>query len=152
MPRARARNAEAPWISKWNGTYYLSYMTQKQGAHFGFDIGYGVSTSGPLGPYVHAGTVMWSPPWDCGPRPGTPSLCTRTNNNGDNNHQGEKAGTAARRAAASTQRLRQPLRSTRACLRPLSAGSFTLGGRTYMAYHNRKVAVERGEYQGYQRK
>ncbi len=67
---------EAPWLSKWKGVYYLSYMCTRTPdnanfSHWGFDICYGscdpASTPGgcsPLGPYAFRGSIMWSPPND----------------------------------------------------------------------------------------
>lgn len=146
---------EAPWLEKVNGTYYLSYMAQRgvgTPSHFGFDIAYAVSTAGPLGPYAPAGSLMWSPPWDCGPRPGTPSLCTRTNNGGDNNHQGARGAGLHYLAAASAVAGSPPDAAANASSHDRRAGFFTLNGKRYVAYHNRKVAVDHGEYMGYQRK
>jgi len=116
---------EAPWLSKWMATYYLSYMCQGDGlgntSHYGWDICYG-SCSGvscsPLGPYVFRGSLMWNPPGDCGPpnqNCSNPRVAT-----GENNHQG--------------------------------IVEFPLGsGHLYFAYHSRTLSKSRGAYLGYQR-
>ena len=116
---------EAPWLSKWNGTYYLSYMCQGNGqgnfSHYGWDICY-LSCSGPgcspLGPYEFRGSLIWNPPNDCGPVGAScedPKVAT-----GENNHQGF-------------------------CEFP--AGS----GVLYLAYHSRTLSKSRDAYFGYQR-
>jgi beta-xylosidase len=54
---------EAPWITKRNGVYFLSFMMKKvqcdhnitclpDYSHYGFDIGYATATATPLGPYT----------------------------------------------------------------------------------------------------
>lgn len=116
---------EAPWLSKWNNTYYLSYMCQGNGktnySHYGWDICY-LSCSGsdcsPLGPYEFRGSLMWNPPNDCGPVNATcedPSQAT-----GENNHQG---------------------------FIEFPQGS----GVLYLAYHSRTLSKSRNAYLGYQR-
>jgi arabinoxylan arabinofuranohydrolase len=66
---------EAPWLSKWLGVYYLSYMCTRTAdnanfSHFGFDICYGscnpatTPSCSPLGPYTFRGSLMWSTPND----------------------------------------------------------------------------------------
>lgn len=115
---------EAPWLSKWKGTYYLSYMCkgngQEQFSHYGWDICYG-SCSGPncspLGPYIFRGSLMWSPPYDCGP---VGASCDGDGHTGENNHQG---------------------------IVEFPEGSGTL----YFAYHSRTLSKSRGAYLGYQR-
>lgn len=91
---------EAPWLSKLGGTYYLSYMCSGDPGHgrgdfnhMGFDICYG-SCQGPqcspLGPYIFRGSLMWSPPGNCGTEAGgSLADCSAQNTtSGDNNHQG----------------------------------------------------------------
>ena len=116
---------EAPWLTKWRGTYYLSYMCNGNGlgnfSHYGWDICYG-SCSGPgcspLGPYTFRGSLMWSPPGDCGPVGATCEDPTKST--GENNHQG---------------------------IVEFPEGS----GHLYFAYHTRVLSKSRGEYVGYQR-
>jgi arabinoxylan arabinofuranohydrolase len=117
---------EAPWLSKWKGDYFLSYMCSGDGlgnfSHYGWDICYG-SCSGagcsPLGPYVFRGSLMWNPPGDCGPV-GANCSDPRAPARGENNHQG---------------------------IVEFPAGS----GRLYLAYHSRTLSKSRGAYLGYQR-
>ena len=117
---------EAPWLWKWRGVYYLSYMcagdnrTRGLGnfSHFGWDLCYGSSLASPLGPYVFRGSLMWSPAGNCGATGGDCSAANDTA--GDNNHQG---------------------------IVEFPAGS----GRLYLAYHTRLLARSRGAYVGFQR-
>jgi arabinoxylan arabinofuranohydrolase len=116
---------EAPWLSKWNNTYYLSYMCNGNGkgnfSHYGWDICYGSCTGNdcsPLGPYQFRGSLIWNPPNDCGPVNATcqdPSQAT-----GENNHQG---------------------------FAEFPEGS----GVLYLAYHSRTLSKSRNAYFGYQR-
>ena len=116
---------EAPWLSKWQGVYYLSYMCKGDGltnfSHYGWDICYG-SCSGPacspLGPYVFRGSLMWNPPNDCGPV--NASCADPHNATGENNHQG---------------------------IVEFPQGS----GNLLFAYHSRTLSKSRGAYLGYQR-
>ena len=122
---------EAPWLSKWNGVYYLSYMCSGDPGHglgpfnhFGWDICYG-SCEGPacspLGPYTFRGSLMWSPPGNCGQEQGSSGNCTLQNStSGDNNHQG---------------------------IFEFPANS----GDLYFAYHSRTLAYSRNAYHGFQR-
>lgn len=106
---------EAPWLTKIRGTYVLSYMTNTTLGHYGYDIAY--STSGSvLGNYTYRGSVLWSPPFDCGA--GNATLCV--DGGGSNSHQG---------------------------MFEYPPGS----GAWYLAYHNRKLAVDNGQYVGFQR-
>ena len=78
---------EAPWLTQRNNTYFLSYMCNQDSQQFtfgGYGICYGTSNASALGPYEFRGTIMWSPPFDCGP---AGSNCTDWSG-GDNNHQG----------------------------------------------------------------
>ena len=122
---------EAPWLSKWNGVYYLSYMCggdpgHGQGAfnHYGWDLCIGSCAGAhcsPLGPYVFRGSLMWSPPGNCGNEDAAAADCALVNNtSGDNNHQG---------------------------IVEFPPGS----GRLYLAYHTRTLAKSRGAYLGFQR-
>ena len=113
---------EAPWLSKWNETYYLSYMCSGNGkgnfSHYGWDICYGSSGVSPLGPYQFRGSLIWNPPNDCGPVGAScqdPSQAT-----GENNHQG-------------------------------FAEFPEYSGQLYLAYHSRTLSKSRNAYYGYQR-
>jgi arabinoxylan arabinofuranohydrolase len=78
---------EAPWLTKKDGTYFLSYMCNQDSTAFtygGYSICYGSSNASALGPYEFRGTLMWSPPENCSP---AASNCTDWQG-GDNNHQG----------------------------------------------------------------
>jgi arabinoxylan arabinofuranohydrolase len=123
---------EAPWLSKLGGTYYLSYMCggypghgQGDFNHMGFDICYG-SCSGPqcspLGPYVFRGSLMWSPPGNCGTEAGgsLADCAFQNTTSGDNNHQG---------------------------LFEYPSGS----GHLFLAYHSRTLAYSRGVPPTFQR-
>jgi len=106
---------EAPWLSKINGTYMLSFMTGVNVGMWGYSVGYATSSS-PISNYTYQGLLMWSNPFNCGA--GNASKCE--NGGGDNNHQG---------------------------IAEFPADS----GQWWFAYHNRKLAVDRGEYIGCQR-
>ena len=116
---------EAPWLSKWQGVYYLSYMCQGNGSepfsHYGWDICYSSCLGNgcsPLGPYTFRGSMMWNPPHDCGP---VNSTCNDpSQGTGQNNHQGHFE---------------------------FPAGS----GNLYFAYHSHTLSVSRDAYVGYQR-
>ena len=122
---------EAPWLSKWKGVYYLSYMCGTRDAskgtgaynHFGWDICY-VSCSGPacspLGPYVFRGSLMWSPPGNCGSELSSTSCSGQNSTAGDNNHQG---------------------------IVEYPQGS----GALYLTYHTRSLAYAQNAYHGFQR-
>jgi hypothetical protein len=59
--------------------------------HFGWDICYGSCAGAqcsPLGPYVFRGSLMWSPPGNCGAEQGTGDCSSQNSTSGDNNHQG----------------------------------------------------------------
>ena len=98
---------EAPWISKRKGVYYLSYMCAgdaSQGGHgrgdfnhFGWDICYGscaspgpdgAGCSSPLGPYIFRGSLLWSPPGNCGSEDSTTPCAGQNSTAGDNDHTG----------------------------------------------------------------
>jgi arabinoxylan arabinofuranohydrolase len=122
---------EAPWLSKWHGVYYLSYMCGVRGEgkgagpfnHFGWDICYGSCEGAgctPLGPYTFRGSLMWSPPGNCGSEDSTSACGGQNSTAGDNNHQG---------------------------VVEFPAGS----GSLYMAYHTRALAYAENAYLGFQR-
>ena len=85
---------EAPWLSKWKGVYYLSYMCSGDPGHgkgdfnhFGWDICYGSCegpSCSPLGPYIFRGSLMWSPPGNCGQEQGTGDCTSQNSTSGDN--------------------------------------------------------------------
>lgn len=121
---------EAPWLFKWRGVYYLSYMCAGDPGHgrgdfnhFGWDLCVG-SCAGPqcspLGPYVFRGSLMWSPPGNCGSEQGTGDCSAQNSTSGDNNHQG---------------------------LFEFPEGS----GKLFIAYHTRSLAKSRNAYHGFQR-
>ena len=62
---------EAPWLFKWNGVYYLSFMEDHAfgaavGAPFGWSLGYATNNStDPLGNYTYRGPLMWANPLNC---------------------------------------------------------------------------------------
>lgn len=122
---------EAPWLSKWKGVYYLSYMCGVRGDgkgsgdfnHFGWDICYGSCAGAgcsPLGPYHFRGSLLWAPPGNCGSEDSTSSCSGQNSTAGDNSHHG---------------------------IVEYPAGSGTL----YMAYHSRSLAYARNAYHGFQR-
>ena len=126
---------EAPWLSKWKGVYYLSYMCTGDASggynphgrgpfnHFGWDICY-ASCAGagcsPLGPYTFRGSLMWSPPGNCGSEDSATPCSAQNSTAGDNNHQG---------------------------IAEFPAGS----GALYLAYHTRALAYSENAYHGFQR-
>ena len=126
---------EAPWLSKWQSVYYLSYMCAGDASaapnphghgpfnHFGWDICYG-SCEGPgcspLGPYVFRGSLMWSPPGNCGTEDSATPCSGQNSTAGDNNHQG---------------------------IAEFPPGS----GALYLTYHTRSLAYARDAYRGFQR-
>merc|ERR1712166_1705791 len=93
-------------------------------AHYGFDIGYAMSTISPTTGYTFQGSLQWAAPFACGgPFCHNMSIvnlsqCHRSG--GDNNHQGM---------------FEFPPDS----------------GNHYFAYHTRKLSKERSQYLGYQR-
>ena len=136
---------EAPWIHQIGDTFYLSFMMNQQcpgantsiggtgcptgfcatptctWAHYGSDIGYATSTVSAVANYTWQGSLMWSPPFNCGLAGlgnESSALCNATG--GDNSHHG---------------------------MVEFPQGS----GRHYLAYHTRKLGAERHEYRGYQR-
>jgi arabinoxylan arabinofuranohydrolase len=126
---------EAPWLSKWQGVYYLSYMCAGDASaapnprghgpfnHFGYDICYGSCAGAgcsPLGPYVFRGSLMWSPPGNCGRVDNTTPCSDQNTTAGANNHQG---------------------------IAEFPQGS----GALYLTYHTRSLAYARDAYKGYQR-
>ena len=105
---------EAPWIHQIGDVYYMSFMMNQEcpgapttisggvhcptgacaplnctWAHYGSDLGYAMSTDGPVSGYVEQAPLMWAPPHNCGLASlenESVSLCNETG--GDNAHHG----------------------------------------------------------------
>ena len=115
---------EAPWLFKRNGTYYLSFMTAHDcpcGGPFGYGIGYATNNSSDqLGSYTYQGPVMWPNPKNCAASSNASVNSERCSNSaqpspGGNAHHG-------------------------------FALDFPTGsGQHWIAYHTRRLVVEKGE-------
>ena len=99
---------EAPWLTKREAgggvkEYFLSYMCAGEASgggnphgrgdfnHFGWDICYSSCAGagcGPLGPFTFRGSLMWSPPGNCGTEDSATPCGAQNSTAGDNNHQG----------------------------------------------------------------
>lgn len=137
---------EAPWIYQIDDVYYMSFMMNQNcpgsaanisggvacptgacatlncsWAHYGSDLGYAMSTASPVANYTARGSFMWSPPYNCGLSALANESASLCNSTGGDNNHHGMV--------------------------EFPKGS----GRHYLAYHTRKLAADRGEYQGYQR-